>query len=1106
MGSDPENLSLYLPEEKRYATQHYTQSFGKPDVYESYFSNFPSDHQAAFRKFGSIQKVDRALTNELTDPIWIMQRSHQDGVIRLPREDVNEFRKYLFLLNSLGSKDQNMHLFAHNRYLDEARKERHHFRESHGLDHVRDVWLTSVERMIDTSHYEIPENTTIFSLDRLNYKANAMDRYMVFWEAAPNEEFILTDSAFGGFEGGQIGGRPNSNVSVGAAELGKRLFTRETMWHQIFILSPTLAVALCHPTLMHPDLAKQHRRRWGLRKSLLEALPHQLPLNYYKDMKKESMIFYEKDGFTITPEIEQCFASPNQTRIGPAELEFPIHRLQPGQAAMVNSVLLHNQESGPKIKAVCMRPARSMHSFLRSLKRFHTEDSPWERYSQEKQNDYTPLIQQLEHKMSQALPPTPPNIQLSTNGMYQQHLGGHPVFPDVAPAGFGNMAYSTVSTTADSGYSSRYDLRFPLSPAQSTLASFTPSSQSSYSHSSASSQSSASTKTTSVENTPRSEPKRFQPEHQRRTSGVSSPRDRSISDSSLRRSNTSSKAQRSAQRQSVDLHKLLLDEMSLAELSKSSTQLRDPYVSQYGTIDGHLSGYSSPYSSVRGRGPEPQVRSNPSSGPSSKRASPNPIFSDAVAPPPPTHAAGSIPAKKDYAADSRRPHTVSLTNRPSQAAPQPQQRRGRSPERYAPVPEAPPRRGDFSAGTESPARPAPQRNSTTTEHLYQSVPQTEGPRVDARGRRYQPVTPGETPRSRPVSMSFEAPELASQHMIEAAVQRLQAVVNNKQEQSAQQPPSRNRSPERKADYGMAPPTRQQQRQPLQPISLPELEAAVAVAQQATQPPAHFANSAPSSGSTEHSTRPGVSYIRQRVSSQNSSDSSEAPQKQLLMLPYQEYQEPVVKQLRFDESLTHAALGHKASRESLTSCAESMLAQAGDIDTLSMIGSEYGDSVVGPYYDEESQVDEDDDEDYESETEGEDGRWEDEAAVEAEIAARTKERQQLEQQQQQQQQQNDQQAQQAQQQQKQQAQQQRALTTTTPKKNRHVRFADKPLPSPKALMIPMATTMSTPMSTIGKGIGIERPNSRLGVRKVEIPRPLSRNGHNPRFARPQPARR
>jgi hypothetical protein len=104
--------------------------------------------------------------------------------------------------------------------------------------------------------------------------------------------------------------------------------------------------------LMHPDLAKQHRRRWGLRKSLLEALPHQLPLNYYKDMKKESMIFYEKDGFTITPEIEQCFASPNQTRIGPAELEFPIHRLQPGQAAMVNSVLLHNQESGPKIKAV----------------------------------------------------------------------------------------------------------------------------------------------------------------------------------------------------------------------------------------------------------------------------------------------------------------------------------------------------------------------------------------------------------------------------------------------------------------------------------------------------------------------------------------------------------------------------------------------------------------------------------------------------------------------------------------------------------------------------------------------------------------------------------
>jgi hypothetical protein len=204
-----------------------------------------------------------------------------------------------------------------------------------------------------------------------------------------------------------------------------------------------------------------------------------------------------------------------------------------------------------------------------------------------------------------------------------------------------------------------------------------------------------------------------------------------------------------------------------------------------------------------------------------------------------------------------------------------------------------------------------------------------------------------------------------------------------------------------------------------------------------------------------------------------------------MLPYQEYQEPVVKQLRFDDSLTHAALGHKASHESLTSCAESMLAQAGDVDTMSMLGSEYGDSAVGRYYDEESQVDDEEEEDYESDTEGEDESWEDEAAIEAEVAARTK---QLEQ------------AQAVQQQQAQ--QQQRALTTTTPKKQRQVRFADKPLPSPKALMVPMAT----PMSTIGKGIGIERPNSRLGVRKVEIPRPLSRNGHNPRFVRAQPARR
>lgn len=478
-----------------------------------------------FRKFDVLKRVDREIFNGLADPIWQIHQTQVSGTIPLRRDDVYSLRKFLFLMTSLHSRDRTMHLLAHDPNMEDARIRRKKFIEAHNMEHPRDVWLGNAEQTLNTQHYEVHNNPEIFDLDREDYRANARERFLVFWEAGPGDEFILTENGFGGFEGGQIGAKSNITVNIAARELEQHVYTRDFMWHQLYVLSPTLVAALCHGTLMHPELTRAQRKRWGLRRSLLENLPHEVAPKYYKDMARQDASFL-KPGWTLPAEVEQAFGTNvSYDRRKADELEFPVQRLSPKQVAMVNSVLLHNQQSGAVVKSVCCRSPPQYQSLFNSLVQFH--HNPWDKYSEEEQNDYAPLTERLRIFLHPQTPPEPlaTHMQYAQQAQQAQQFGhqlpSHQLNQIPMPMQQQSMSdprriFAETSRSMTMPEVPRYEpIHVDMRPlhlrANSQIShsshnsSFTPSSQSSQTYSSASSQTSSS-RATSLD-TPRFEPK-----------------------------------------------------------------------------------------------------------------------------------------------------------------------------------------------------------------------------------------------------------------------------------------------------------------------------------------------------------------------------------------------------------------------------------------------------------------------------------------------------------------------------------------------------------------------------------------------------------------------
>ncbi|KAI9854055.1 MAG: hypothetical protein M1813_001567, partial [Trichoglossum hirsutum] len=350
------------------------------------------------------QNVNERIFGGLEGSLWHIYEleSNGDSTLSLSRREVNALHKFLFLASSIRNQGDIQYLVNNDERMVEAKKKRMVFMGGRNLSRERDLWLSNTLQILRNHHYGVPSQPEISELDRDDYRANAHERFAVFWKPAEEgDEFILTDNSFWCFEGGNLGADVES---MDASEQARHLYTKDYMWHRLYVVSPTLVVALCHGSLIDKELTNQHRNRYGLGRSLLENLPHIHPENYYKDMTRDECRFLDND-WNLPPEFANGFSGRvYDGKSAMAEdvetLCYPVLPLESSHVAKVNAVLLQSRDTLStlkSIKSICIRPSAKQ-CLLRALVVF--EEIDWaENSTVPQRKDYSTLKSQLQRRV-----------------------------------------------------------------------------------------------------------------------------------------------------------------------------------------------------------------------------------------------------------------------------------------------------------------------------------------------------------------------------------------------------------------------------------------------------------------------------------------------------------------------------------------------------------------------------------------------------------------------------------------------------------------------------------------------------------------------------------
>ncbi|KAH0565341.1 hypothetical protein GP486_001259 [Trichoglossum hirsutum] len=383
-GREDDILTVYDVEDKTIEDVHWSETFGTAGIYSKIIENFSKEAYTrdgrTFKVFDTLQSVDEQIFGGLADPLWQIYQNSGSGSITLSRHTINTLRKFLFLASSVQNKDDIQHLVLNDSRMTEAKNRRKAFMREKKLGHERELWLNNTSKILLSHHYDVASQPEISELDRDDYRANARERFVVFWRPAEKgDEFILTDNSFGCFEGGILGADAKLTIKMDVSEQARHVYTKDYMWHQLYVISPTLLIALCHGSLADKELTRQHRKRYGLGPSLLEKLPHVCPKNYYKDMTRDECRFLD-NSWVLPPEFANGFSARVYDRksavaedVERETLCYPILSLESDHVAKVNAVLLQSRSTPSPLESICVRPSAE-HCLLRALAAFEKID------------------------------------------------------------------------------------------------------------------------------------------------------------------------------------------------------------------------------------------------------------------------------------------------------------------------------------------------------------------------------------------------------------------------------------------------------------------------------------------------------------------------------------------------------------------------------------------------------------------------------------------------------------------------------------------------------------------------------------------------------------
>src|ERR1044072_3184479 len=139
--------------------------------------------------------------------------------------------------------------------------------KEHKLKIAQEVWLQNIREILETPHEVLIDNARILSVDRTDYQLRTVDCFLAIWQAGEDDEFIITSNGFGIFEG------INGDMGI----LGKFQFA----YHWFYVISPKLALFLCHASFREEIGADTMQKRFGFNRSIFEYVPHPPPVPTY---------------------------------------------------------------------------------------------------------------------------------------------------------------------------------------------------------------------------------------------------------------------------------------------------------------------------------------------------------------------------------------------------------------------------------------------------------------------------------------------------------------------------------------------------------------------------------------------------------------------------------------------------------------------------------------------------------------------------------------------------------------------------------------------------------------------------------------------------------
>lgn len=331
---DPEYVLYYDVATGTLDTRPIGKVYGALDIYQDFHNT---------RNINELEEKLAHLESQAASIIKKLHKARAQGTLTLKRESLELLQKFLFIMHCRNVSRSSL---ASEVDRPEIAKARH--RTEHGIKGIQsdaDIWRRILRYYLDLSHSDLmrdapkvvekcgEEGSQEMHVPSVTYRTYVDDYFLSIWEAAPEEEFILTPNPFGLSEG-----------SAGSC----------LALHRIFVLSPHVAVVLCNVRL-RPE-TKRYTRPGSLESFLLNVNP----------APPTPMYAGREDGTHLV-------TKPRSLRKREIDsFEFEIKKLTRSQTLELNSVALFNlEETGSLTFESGKKMLRTAHAFRSNLPSSH---------------------------------------------------------------------------------------------------------------------------------------------------------------------------------------------------------------------------------------------------------------------------------------------------------------------------------------------------------------------------------------------------------------------------------------------------------------------------------------------------------------------------------------------------------------------------------------------------------------------------------------------------------------------------------------------------------------------------------------------------------------